>query len=323
LKNYRNIFIKLLISGIILYLLFLKIEFSYADFLNILHHTRLEIYLLSLPGVIIVLAVKAFRWTLIISQTGSTYRFIDAFKAYMISFSPGIITPGRFGEFVKVYDLRESVQMNFENGLKTVFVDRLFDMMILLWLGLAAFLNYLKITGGFVHYAILPVSFVLIIGAALIIQFILKKLIKRQRKVRLFNFLKESIDMLISRQSVIIWAITFIAYLIFYYAIQIILISMDIQLTFLDIVYVFSLVSLVLLLPVSIAGFGTREASLVFLLSFYGISAEAAITFSFLQFTAFFVWGGAVGSLFLIFSPLPVKTIIHDSKKIVLFFKKV
>ena len=99
------------------------------------------------------------------------------------------------------------------------------------------------------------------------------------------------------------------------------LLSVDINISFIDVVYAFSLMSIVLLLPISIAGFGSREASLIFLLSLYGISPEVAISFSILQFFVFYVGGSIVGGIFLLLSPLPLKTIIKDYNKLKLSLK--
>lgn len=59
-----------------------------------------------------------------------------------------------------------------------------------------------------------------------------------------------------------------------------------------------------LVLPVSVSGIGTREAALVFFLSFIGIQAEAAISFSLMQLLIEYI-GAAPG--FYLWHRNPIK----------------
>jgi uncharacterized membrane protein YbhN (UPF0104 family) len=55
----------------------------------------------------------------------------------------------------------------------------------------------------------------------------------------------------------------------------------------------------VALIPVSIAGIGTREATLVYLFGLKNIDAKSAIAFSLLMFSAYIV-GAIVGSVLIL-----------------------
>ena len=64
-------------------------------------------------------------------------------------------------------------------------------------------------------------------------------------------------------------------------------------------------ISLAMLLPVSVSGFGTREAAAIFLMGqMYGIPKEQAISFSLLCFGVFNVFGGLVGLVCWLLMPL-------------------
>ncbi len=61
--------------------------------------------------------------------------------------------------------------------------------------------------------------------------------------------------------------------------------AMGLNLSFLDIAIVSVLSAVVSILPISVAGIGTREATIIFVFSLFGINKEAAVLFSLLIFT--------------------------------------
>ena len=73
--------------------------------------------------------------------------------------------------------------------------------------------------------------------------------------------------------------------------------AVDIQLPFFVIGWISTFVTIIQMIPISIAGLGIREASYAVLLNDYGISPEQAISFSITIF-AVFVIVGVVGGLF-------------------------
>jgi hypothetical protein len=310
--------IKIIITAIILFLIFQKIDFDPNDFSDKIKNLNIPLYLLSFLGVIFVLMVKSYRWVQLIGFEGYTYNFRKAFLSYLSSFTLGIITPGRLGELLKVYTLMEVVPVNFEKGFRTVFVDRLFDMIFLFCIGLSAALFYLFQPDKNWIYFYLSGSLLITVIMLLLSKHVLGKLIKNKKtKInKLLAFLHSCLCIMTDKSSIKIWSFTLIAYIVFYLALQIIFLSINVCLSIIDVALIFSLVSLVLLLPFSIAGFGTREASLIYLLSIYNIGAETAIAYSLLQFIAFFIWGGLIGLISLIISPLPIKSdlVMHKSK---------
>lgn len=73
--------------------------------------------------------------------------------------------------------------------------------------------------------------------------------------------------------------------------------AVHIHLSFFVLGWIRTLVSLLQLLPVSVAGLGVREASVVLILPKYGVPAEQALSFSLVIF-AMFVFTGLVGGVF-------------------------
>ena len=73
--------------------------------------------------------------------------------------------------------------------------------------------------------------------------------------------------------------------------------SVDISVSFTYFCVAMVSISLAQLLPISIGGFGTREAAAIGLLGGNGNTREQVLAFSFLYFAVMYIWGGGCGFL--------------------------
>ncbi|HZK08400.1 MAG TPA: lysylphosphatidylglycerol synthase transmembrane domain-containing protein [Bacteroidales bacterium] len=317
-SKYWNTIFKVLSSVLILWLLFSNISFDIEDFWAAWQSLRGWCLLLVLPVVLVVLAVKGFRWKMLLHSEGYEYSSRRAIRAYFAAYSVGVVTPGRLGELIKVYDARHHIPgIDGVAALRSVVLDRLFDMFFLSWFGLAGLFFYFKLIPSFSPMLLLVVTFVMLL-LALFIGFLILKLItkKLKRDSKILSFLIKCMEQMLDSKNWYIWLFTALAYAIFFGGIELLFYSLNIHISFLESGFIISLIGLILLLPISIAGFGTREAGLIYLLAFYGISAETAISFSLLQFLTFFVWGGLIGLYFWYSSGIPLALVKEDFRKI-------
>jgi glycosyltransferase 2 family protein len=314
-KSLRSLLIKIAGSLLILYVLFRLIDFDGDTFAAVLKELRTGYYLLSLAGVVVVLAIKSFRWHRIIKNEGHHYPPAKAFGAYMASFTIGVITPGRIGEIARLYYLRQSCELSFLPAFRTIVTDRVFDLGVLVMLGLAALLHFSGMDGGNAYLAVLT-GIVLFFAALFMGVVLLKWLLKSTafRHLGFFQFVRDCLLQAVDRRALPLWLITLAAYLAFYLAIDLIFLSLGIEIRIIDIALVLSVVGLATILPISWAGFGTREISLVYLLAFYDIPAEVALSFSLLQFGAFFLWGSLIGLVFWLLMPITLDQVKTDSE---------
>ena len=101
--------------------------------------------------------------------------------------------------------------------------------------------------------------------------------------------------------------LTSVAYLVFFWKCSLLAYGMGIPLGFWRLAGMLAVTNLVCLLPVSVFGFGTREASLVYLFGRAGLPAETAVAYSLAFFVAETAAAGALGGVALWLHPLPVK----------------
>lgn len=317
-KQTRSLVLKIAGSIAILSFLVTRIEWDTAKFNTIFSNLNLSWYLISLIGVIVVLGLKSIRWNLLLHSEGCAYPFMSAFIAYMASFTIGLLTPGRIGEIARLYYVREDKKIDFFHSFKTIVTDRIFDFALLIWFGASGLMFFYKILGN-IH----ALYYLSIIGAVLLFSWLVGrvtlKMIKSNKTY--FVFVYEAWTEMFDRKMAGPWLLTLLSYFLFYVANWFILFSLGQRISLIEIGFILSLMSLVTLIPITIAGFGTREASLIFLFAFYGLNPETAIVFSMLQFLAFFLWGGIIGWIFWMIKPVKISLIKEDASKVFRLFK--
>lgn len=106
-KNTLSQLLKALVAVGLIWLIIGKTGFTFKEFLDILKGINLWMYSLALPGVLIVLWLKSRRWHYLMKTEGIHYDTTNTYKSYLTSYSIGLLTPGRFGEIVRVYYIRD------------------------------------------------------------------------------------------------------------------------------------------------------------------------------------------------------------------------
>ena len=323
MKIKLNSIIKIVVTLAILGFLLWKVEFNAQGFGDTLRSVRIGYFLLSLLGVVIVLGIKSYRWRILIANEGAMYSAYNAFGAYMASDAIGIITPGRIGEIARLYYVRQETDISFYAAFKTIVSDRIFDFTMLGWFGLSGTLFYFKTFGDYpgIYYA-LGILALFLFGYVFIINLLGTLLkFKAVHRLPIVRFIHESFIAVIRKHALKMWAITILAYFMFFGFSWLIMISLHLSPSYIDVVFIMSIMSLSTIIPLSVAGFGTREATLVLLFSYYGLASETAISFSLLHFSAFFLWGGLIGLVFWLLMPISLQQVKDDSKSIFLLFK--
>lgn len=86
---------------------------------------------------------KLWRWRILLATVGYPFPTGRAYRAFLPSIYLGMVTPGRVGDLLRVQYLRHDLGMPYAQGLAVSVVDRLFDIYVLL-----AF-----VAGGVAHFA--------------------------------------------------------------------------------------------------------------------------------------------------------------------------
>lgn len=270
---------------------------------------------LALLSIFPQIFLKAWRWYLLMKMQNIRYPLKDAVIVYFAGLFLGTITPGRLGDFIKVQYLREE---GYSSGksLLSVLLDRFYDIAALILVG------YISII-YFIHYfseRIFLVSTLLILVPVVAIILYSTGIVNKDHLAGIAAMLspKRYRDMILKtlhdffedfssiRTLPLIYAfiLTVATWTLYFIMSYLFALALSIPVDFLYLAGCVAIAGFITLLPVSISGIGTREATFILLFGFAGISSESAVAYSALILLMYVV-NGFVG--FLAWQKKPVR----------------
>jgi len=261
----------------------------------------------------IVLALKGVKWRAALGIFNIRIGTLSAIRMWIIGFSLGAITPGRVGDFAKIFYLNEKKS----RSMGAVLVDRLTDIfavVIFAVLGVGVFGSAVGLT-----YEV-----VLLLGAALIFAiYFVKKHRHGVAEIFLSRFVPEKHRGLLrvalgefyqslrgaskNRAAILkVTALAIITWMISAFQGYFIAKSLGINISYFHMILILSISALLELIPVTVAGLGTREAGVVILMSFLGIESEKALVFSLTNFLFGYLGVAALGYVLCLRNPIKI-----------------
>jgi uncharacterized protein (TIRG00374 family) len=193
--------------------------------------------------------------------------------------------------------------------MSSVLVDRLFDLYLLIILGLIGIWRF-DILGKLSNTSLL-LLFIFVLFPLLILNkqlmgkvigLIYKSFIKKKAQLR--NKIEErfedfyiGINQLINPKLLLSGFLTCLSYTVFFIQCYLIALAMGISINFITITLFMAISNLISFIPISISGLGTRDAALIYLFSLINLTPELAVSYAFLVFITFFVCGGLMGAV--------------------------
>lgn len=264
-------------------------------------------YLAPLPAI----ALRALRWKLLLGEQARPWAFGELLGFYARSISAGVLTPGRLGEFAKVA-LVARRGTRTATALWSTVLDRVSDL---------AFLAVLA-AGSLPLVALAPVegragvwvAAAAAVGGAAGLWALgatrrgeaLRGRVLRAARRRLGRETSEADPVraapisLAPRAALATVALTAASWALTYLANYLFSLSLGLPLGYLEIAGISAVCSLVASLPISIAGAGTRDATLILILARYGVGSTHAVALSALMLSGV-LWVGAVCAVSFLF----------------------
>ncbi|MBI4619760.1 MAG: flippase-like domain-containing protein [Desulfobacterales bacterium] len=308
----RKVYLRIL--GFLL-LVFILSRIDFYALANIFSRMILVYYLLALLLLFPAILGSAWRWQILMKFQGIVYGLKECFAAYSAGIYLGLITPGKMGDLVKVFYLKNAGH-SMGKASFSVLVDRLYDLFALCLFGLISlfiFFDYLKRVPS-LSLLVVVITIVSILAAFYFKGKVIKDIIvnrayilipstyKNPLKSNIKDFFKDVRDLNFRKIS-LLTIITLLEWMVVFILHYLLALSLRIELSFWYISACVSLSVLISLIPVSIAGIGTRDGVLVLLFSYLGSTKEAAIAFSFLILSMSII-SGLLGFVFWTKRPL-------------------
>ncbi|MFH1431802.1 MAG: lysylphosphatidylglycerol synthase transmembrane domain-containing protein [archaeon] len=283
------------IIGIILIVIVLRnIDLNTA--LATLRQINIEIFLAALALQSLNVYIKSEKWRLLISPLNKSYKAVRSINVWLTSYAIGIVTPGRIGDFTRAIYLKKDTGLSYGKSISTVFIDRLQDtvaLFIFAYMGLIIFNPLLT-----AKTEIKTMTTMALLAFTALITIILKKDAISKILRPLFNsFIKEEqkedvksnyLDFYRSlstiakdkRTMIISSILTLLSWIIILIASYLIALSINIHTDIIHFIFLMPIIYIVELIPISISGIGTRDATTIILFSLINIRAESAFVFS-------------------------------------------
>lgn len=311
-KQIVQTVLKILFSAVVLWFLFRKCD--WPTLLETLKHANLYFVLLAFLTVQGTHVIGAARWNLLCRKSN----FLSLFKLVYVSRLYSTVLPGQlFGEASKVvYISQSNKDITPEEATASVVVDKIVGLIGLLFVGIFGALLSVSalnraITVWFVACAVGLILCVVLPAFAPISRLLnrmLDAIVKRIPKAE--NVINRLRLFLISWQAYLKTPMILAFSVLLGCAFQLLSTvgmmllgrAVGIQVALADWCWIFAVLSVALLLPVSFAGLGVREATLIGFLGALGAAKELALSASLISL-AIQILDSLIGAVIVLFDP--------------------
>lgn len=300
-KIRKWLFILLHLTGFIL-LWFVVRDLEWNMFFTLLKTFPFWKYLTGVGILIIVYAIKSLRWYLLNRSFGIETTWKMALVFYLSAGFMSVITPGRLGEFAKIYFLKRKYKIDIPSATSSVFLDRIWDLLVLSFAaGISVVvlladpgLNVLTLVliGGLFLASLLVILVPSVLFTPLL--FMVRRFSGLHSKLlEIFSLWKESRF----RNFVTSLSITALAFLMLAFIPVLFSLGTSYPILYQSGIGAISIANILSFLPVTIAGFGTRELVFYEVWKLGGYPKEIALSISTAYFMITYMCSLLIGGL--------------------------
>jgi len=257
-------------------------------------------FILSIIILFIFHISKSMRWQYILARQSINYKLLNCYLMYSAGLYAGVVTPGRLGDFIKALYLKKDGH-SAGKALASVFLDRILDLFFLFLIAIPSFVwirnssnKNINIFGILVIIALIIIVLMLLASkrsanffGKIFLRFIPSKYKSLFRNN--FSDFYSNLKLFSFSNYLIIVLFTIFGWLIYFYLIFFLCKAANLNMPFYQVVF-FNIVSFIIaFLPISIAGIGTRDVTLIYFFTQMDYSKEAAILFSLIVLLMYFL----------------------------------
>jgi len=257
---------------------------------------------LSLPLFVLVINLE---WQILLKKQKIHVSFWYTFKNYFIGYFYGFITPGGFGNYLRALYLREESNTPLPKCISNIVTLNTIDLIALF---IISSIGGLFLLGRYPYLLLISLASLIVVTAIFIFflrQKKSKQLFEKLLNTQIFQTIQRFMDDPIEtfyedlpgfKDLVLPFLISFLSYVVFFTELYFIAQLFGISVPYSTLFFMFAISATVAAIPISVHGVGTRDATLVALLSIYNISPENSISFTLFWFTVFWVTPSIIGA---------------------------
>ena len=265
--------------------------------------------------------VETLKWDYLLRKQGFLLPFGYLFRIYVVGMFYGFFTVGRVGSLMQILYLRQRTGRPYSECSGSVLLEKLEDFLALSTLAALGLVIFSREMSVSVAYVLIAVFAIFTVGAILLFRrrwlrgigwFLLGSIVPSRYRDALHDALSSFLRALPGGKSMILpTLLSLIAWTVIYTGSFLLGLSLDLDVPWFGYVTLLPIAALIGLIPVTVGGWGTREATLIGLLSIYGVGAGEVVALSLLSFTLLALPMAVFGAFFSFSSGSPQK----DSEK--------
>jgi len=253
-------------------------------------------------------SIGTYNWQFILKKQKIKVSYLFLFKTLLIAHFLGSITPGNIGAFSTIFLLKEKSGEPIEKCTTNVLLQTVIASLTLLSLALIGLLLFIQKQYFQSYLPLLIILFLILLILSMIffVEKIGKKILKNFLKIFLpkkhkkkANYFAEMFykDFPSLKSIFILIILSFLNWFVLFCIIYLIAGLLLIDIPFIYFIFIYAVGVILESLPISIGGFGIREAGIIPLFLVFGVSPEKVVALGLLQ-SIFVSWGvsGAVGA---------------------------
>lgn len=229
-----------------------------------------------------IFTLKSIRWKILLSQLKINVPLRKLAGSYVASFLPGAITPGRFGEFIR-FKMLDRSSLKDVTSLTIITLDRLWDIAFVSSIAVIFLFSFWEVNIALLILPLIAVISGILFYPGRVIGWVQNVLNRHVPRITLFHFTDMDIKYLEKMKLSVnlkCFLITVMSWGIYFLEIFILFRSLGALSSYCFIAGASAAASLVALIPISIAGIGVRDLTLVSIFKLSGRLPEEAIILS-------------------------------------------
>lgn len=268
-------------------------------------HYIILLFFLWIPSV----SVSVFIWQYILKNHKIKISILYLFKALFIADFWGVVTPGGIGSYYTIFLLKKKSGEPIEKCTSNIVLQTIIWSLTLLILALIGIVSIVQkqYYQSYLPLLIILFSILLVISITFlnkhtgkkVLQFFIKTFSPKKFKKRSYQLIEGFYKDFPPIKSIfILLLLTFIGWLVFFSTIFLLAKILLIDIPFIYFIFIYAIAVILESLPISIGGFGIREAGIIPLFAVFGVSPEKVVALCLLE-SIFVSWGitGALGAI--------------------------
>ncbi len=283
-----NILIQIIIGIVIIF--FILRQLNLGNVASALKRTNPAYFLLACLSYVLLNIILASRLRYLLTRIGYRFKFTTVFFSHMGGMMVGDITPGRSGYFLTPSLLKKNAGSLITDGMACIFAPQGIEFILKVGGAVAAIIYISTLPGisnDLLVSAAAGAAILLVVGILMLIiafrdekitaKFLGRLPFFKNYAANLSSFKEKNLGIKENMNAILVFTMTgwIFAALHWYFLGK----ALGLELTYFDFFLLHPLLTILMFIPVSLAGFGFLEGGAILVFSLFAISAEPAIAF--------------------------------------------